>query len=123
MSKYFTGRHKKEMDLDAETDPKHSDLQTQSSLQNQINAMQTCWNTALMLHSKSKGGEGEIFDADGKTKKKLYYFPKGHCVLYTAYHAQQQPYSCCARVSSDQPASPTIELQPVLVQHVLVASC
>lgn len=56
-------------------------------------------------------------------EKKIYCFPKGHCVLYTAYCAQQQTYSCCARVSLDQPAAPTIELQPVLVQRVLVASC
>lgn len=56
-------------------------------------------------------------------EKSIYCFPKGHCVLYTAYRAQQQTYSCCARVSLDQPAAPTIELQPVLVQHVLVASC
>lgn len=56
-------------------------------------------------------------------KKPIYCFPKGHCVLYTAYCAQQQTYSCCARVSLDQPAAPTIELLPVLVQRVLVASC
>lgn len=32
-------------------------------------------------------------------------------------------YSCCARVSLEQPAAPAIERQPVLVQRVPVASC
>lgn len=112
------------MDLDAETDPKHTELQTQSTLHNQINTTQTCWNTASMLYGKHNGGGGgKIKKSLMQMEKKIYCFPKGHCVLYTAYCAQQQTYSCCARVSLDQPAAPTIELQPVLVQRVLVASC
>lgn len=57
------------MDLDAETDPKHTELQTQSTLHNQINTTQTCWNTASMLYGKHNGGgkkNKKIFDADGK---------------------------------------------------------
>jgi len=43
------------MDLNAETDPKCTESQTQSTPHNQINTTQTCWNTALVLHGKSNG--------------------------------------------------------------------
>ena len=57
------------MDLNAETDPKCTESQTQSTPHNQINTTQTCWNTALVLHGKSNGKKKKkTFDVDLKKK-------------------------------------------------------
>lgn len=60
---------------------------------------------AKAMEKKKKKEENKIKENlwCGFKKKSMHCFPKGHCVLYTACHAQQQMYSRCARVSLDQP--------------------